>query len=361
MVMRPGFKAPKIEVLGEEAALFECLNGNIDLTGLYEYLWVPIQHLIEDCREIYVIPTGLLHKVPFAGLGHSAEYMSERHTVRTLLSSRDIVNINTAGEEFADKTILLLGGADFDYMQNLESSTPDTAEVSGEAKAAESLLRSSRGQGFGFLPGSIREIRAISDILTNCGWDIRMLTDTKATKTTLHNDLSQFVPDILHISTHGFWIPSLVSEDAPNRNMFRVSENPLMRSGLVFSGVNILWNKVYTPGIDNGVLTAQEISRMNLSGIQLVVLSACETGSGAINDSEGVYGLQRGFRLAGAGTMLVSIWEVPDKETTDMMISFYGYLVSGHSVKQSFDLAQKDMRVKNPDNPELWAGFVLIE
>ncbi|GAB0481692.1 hypothetical protein KML24007_04380 [Alistipes indistinctus] len=360
-VIRPGYDYPEIEILGDEAMLLRHLDGNVDFDGLYRYLWEPVNQLIGDCADIYVIPSGILHKVPFAALCNSVEYISDKHTIHTLLSSKDIVGINDAGETFVNNAILLLGGADFDYMQGGESPTPDTTNVPDDANITENMLRSSRGQGFGYLPGSLREIETIREILWTKEWRVRLLTDTEATKTTLQNDLSKFTPDILHISTHGFWIPSPVSDDAPNRNMFRIAENPLMRSGLVFSGVNILWNMVYPPGIDNGVLTAQEISRMNLSGTGLVVLSACETGAGAINDSEGVYGLQRGFRLAGARKMLLSLWEVPDKETTDMMISFYHYLVSGHSVKQSFDMAQKDMRVKNPDNPESWAGFVLIE
>lgn len=360
-VIRSEYDYPKIEMLGNEAMLLRHLNGNMDFDGLYRYLWESVNQLVGDCSDIYVIPSGILHKVPFAALCNSAEYISDKHTIHTLLSSKDIVGINDAGETFVNNTILLLGGADFDYMQDGESSTPDTTNDHDDANITENMLRSSRGQGFGYLPGSLREIETIREILWTKEWHVRLLTDTEATKTTLQNDLSRFAPDILHISTHGFWIPSPVSDDAPNRNMFRIAENPLMRSGLVFSGVNTLWNMVYPPGIDNGVLTAQEISRMYLSGTGLVVLSACETGAGAINDSEGVYGLQRGFRLAGAGKMLVSLWDVPDKETTDMMISFYRHLASGHSVKQAFDLTQKDMRVKNPDNPESWAGFVLIE
>ena len=136
----------------------------------------------------------------------------------------------------------------------------------------------------------------------------------------------------------------------------------MLRSGLAFSGANINWKGRDLPYIeDDGSLTALEVLGLNLTETELVVLSACGTGLGHIDNGEGVYGLQRAFRLAGADNMIVSLWDIPDKQTSEFMIIFYGYIADGYLIKQAFDLTIKQARNKYPDRSDFWAGFVLIE
>ncbi len=107
------------------------------------------------------------------------------------------------------------------------------------------------------------------------------------------------------------------------KQVFRLSDNPLMRSGLILSGANLAWKGEDIPeGVDDGILTAYEVSGMDLFNTQLVVLSACETGLGDIKGSEGVYGLQRSFKMAGVDFLIMSLWQVPDKETSEFMTMF---------------------------------------
>jgi CHAT domain-containing protein len=131
-----------------------------------------------------------------------------------------------------------------------------------------------------------------------------------------------------------------------------------MRSGIVLAGANDIWNENNTAEED-GVLTAYEVSLMNLQNTKLTVLSACETGLGDIKGSEGVYGLQRAFRIAGVKQLIMSLWQVPDKETEEFMLAFYTNLVTVKNTNKAFQMAQKTMRSKY--EPYFWGAFVLIE
>ena len=111
---------------------------------------------------------------------------------------------------------------------------------------------------------------------------------------------------------------------------------------------------------DDGILTAAEVANMDLSNNKLVVLSACETGLGKIESSEGTFGLKRGFKLAGVDQIIVSLWKVPDNETMELMTLFYSELAKTKDIDNSFNKAQKEMRNRYPYEPEKWAGFVLV-
>ena len=139
------------------------------------------------------------------------------------------------------------------------------------------------------------------------------------------------------------------------------SEQPLIRSGLILAGGNFAWKhgRTLQTGEEDGILTAYEISQMDLSTTELAVLSACETGLGELRGYEGVYGLQRAFKLAGARYLLMSLWQVPDFQTQELMTTFYNYWLKGKTIEQAFARAQADMRKKY--SPYYWAAFVLVE
>jgi CHAT domain-containing protein len=134
----------------------------------------------------------------------------------------------------------------------------------------------------------------------------------------------------------------------------------LFRTGLMFAGANATWKKGYTEsGKEDGILTGYEVSNLDLKSADLVVLSACETGLGDIKGSEGVYGLQRAFKIAGAKKLIMSLWQVPDKETAELMQIFYKNLFAGVESREAFKIAQKEMRAKYP--AFFWAAFVMVE
>lgn len=362
IVIVPKAKHPVVVPLTTEEYIRLCLNDKVDYQELYHILWQPLKKHLRWVKEIFIIPSGILHTVPFGGLsGLDGEYLLDKYTIHHILSGKDVIAYRKKEQRFSKKNILLIGGADYDVQPDVEPAKT-IAGVLPESDVLHDALRTARGQGFRYLPGSLAEVNAISTTLSNNGWGVRALVDTDATKMNLISTLADSIPEALHISTHGFWIPDRVSHEDSNRNLFRVSENPLMRSGLLFSGANMHWNGKYDPEvIDNGVLTALEIANMDLSGVKLVVLSACETGRGGIDGSEGVYGLQRAFRIAGADAMIVSLWSISDTHISELMTLLYRNIAAGLPLKTAFDFSIKTIRLRYPSKPSLWAGIVLIE
>lgn len=212
-----------------------------------------------------------------------------------------------------------------------------------------------RGDHLVYLPGSLSEVEGIYQTLSRhritsdiySGWD--------ATEDSF-KDRDGMGDRILHISTHGFF-----NDSSPVQGSSEAMDN----SGLLFAGAEKSWaldskkDTTIQETENDGILRASEIELMNLNGCSLVVLSACETGLGFEDNSEGVYGLQRAFRLAGVENVLMTLWEIPDKETSLLMQSFYQSLIEGADVNTALETAQKKVREKFP-SPESWGGFVLL-
>jgi len=185
-----------------------------------------------------------------------------------------------------------------------------------------------------------------------------LLVGTQATKTFLKKASS---PRLLHIATHGFFLTDEDVSADPKRgkkpaskDAISNSENPLVRSGLAFAGANRR-----SSGPDNGILTAMEASGLDLLGTKLVVLSACDTGIGEVKTGEGVYGLRRSFVVAGAESLVMSLWPVSDIVTRDLMIGYYKNLKQGMGRGESLRQVQLEM-LKRPErrHPFYWASFI---
>jgi len=143
--------------------------------------------------------------------------------------------------------------------------------------------------------------------------------------------------------------------------VYNHSENPLMRTGLIFAGANYVWTgNPPILGRDDGILTAFEISNLNLTNTKLVVTSACETALGDVQGGEGVFGLQRGLKMAGVNNIIITLWEVSAEHTKEFIILFYTKLLDGQSIHDAFYETQAEMKNKYP-NPYHWAAYVLVE
>ena len=212
--------------------------------------------------------------------------------------------------------------------------------------------------GVVFLPGTKVEAENVAKSLRAAQYDVKVETDMEATEDSF-KELSGSGLKILHIGTHGFYEPSKVADD----NGMTKEDQTLSQSGLLLAGANSALDpkkRADIPeGVDDGILTAKEISRLDFKGLDLVVLSACQTGLGEVT-SEGVFGLQRGFKKAGAQTIVMSLWSVDDNATKDLMTEFYKNLVSGKSKREAFISAQKFLRNKYHD-PRKWAAFVMVD
>jgi len=191
-------------------------------------------------------------------------------------------------------------------------------------------------------------------------WSTRLYSGLSASEENLKALSGNNYPEILHIATHGFYRPPLKRADSNATADKNVLDLPLLRSGFVLSGANV-YRKNDTSLInhEDGIVTAQEISNLTFSNTKLLTLSACQTALGDINNNEGVYGLQRAFKIAGVKEMLITLWQIPDKETKELMGLFYQHIFEGDSYYHALRKAQLSMK-ENYEDPAVWAGFELI-
>jgi CHAT domain-containing protein len=217
------------------------------------------------------------------------------------------------------------------------------------------------------LPNTKAEVENIGKILQAKGFKTQTLLGEQALEEAVKSVKS---PRILHIATHGFFEADVTKKDSLQADDFmgiqraRAAENPLLRSGLLLAGAeNYLKTKKLSNDHENGILTAYEAMNLDLENTELVVLSACETGLGEIKNGEGVYGLQRALRIAGAQSVLMSLAKVPDAPTKILMEAFYeNWLTKGMNKHEALKQAQLTVR-KMPQYaaPVNWAAFVLVE
>ena len=233
-----------------------------------------------------------------------------------------------------------------------------------------------RGKNISYLPGTLREVQNIKMYFEDNNITVTTFVGKAATETSVKS-ISNQNTSILHIATHGFYYTEprankendlhfMIHSSDDNRYL---EERMLTRSGLLFAGANKTLKGIDIPlGNDDGILTALEISQLDLRNVNLVVLSACETGTGEIAQGEGVFGLQRGFKKAGVKSILMSLWDVNDITTEMLMTEFYKNICEGKSKRESLRLAQKKVReYRDPDgiflfqDPQYWAGFILLD
>ncbi len=358
LVIVPGAEFPEMIRLFEEKELVDLLKSSGNKASvlygkksetakkLYSLVWLPLEKTLQNSKTVYVSPSGWLHKISFSALLKNNEtYLCDVFDIREQTSTAK----TATPENFSpgkNTSAMIFGG--------LKYNTPDSKE-----------------ELWPYLEGTRTEADNIKKLLDKQLGKVVLFTDTSGSEANFKQLAQQC--NLLHISTHGFFYPEpgiTQSENESGEVKFRGvrgyglwqfvnNKNPLMRSGLVFSGANQVWNDDVFIGCEDGMLTAEEVAVMDLRKCDLVVLSACETGLGDIKGSEGVYGLQRAFKMAGVKYIIMSLWQVPDKETVEFMETFYTKLLKLKDVRKAFNETQKAMRKKY--DPYYWAAFVLVE
>ena len=407
LVVRPGYAYPELVKLGKEEDIRAANQSKAhDFAALYDYVWKDIDSLLVGVNTVYYSPAGELNNVSFSALcfGTGDSLIASTHTSKRgveielesaakrscngVLLDKYVLHQLTTTRYLADGTlkknrelnssITLMGGINYD---DVPAANKNTVHEESEEDYALNLNltnqfqdkrgnRSSSGVGrpMKYLEGTRAEVTHITAQL-NGSWSVQTMSNRNASEHSLKGQLETKSPGVLHIATHGFAFPDVKQEESSQlmideKPAYKISEDPMVRCGLMLSGSNISWTgnpkKMIEQTGEDGILTAAEVSSMNLSNTKLVVLSACETGLGKIEGSEGTFGLKRGFKLAGVEQMIVSLWSVPDKETMELMTLFYTDLTKTLNPVVSFEKAQKEMRIKYPTEPEKWAGFVLV-
>ncbi len=334
------------------------LNFTTNSQSPYEAYWKPIREKLEGIKKVYLSPDGVYNTINVSALYNlkDSTYVFDQLEIQQVTSTRDLVvpkrTIRNTNEA------ILVGYPDYNSDQTADSSMyNDWQQQNVFAESRSSGIRFFNGEDIAPLPNTKTEIKHLSNTFSNTGIKPTILLDSIATEA---NVLQVDNPRILHIATHGFFLKDM-EPDTTNRGMLmgmdehQVFENPLLRSGLLLAHAK----QAIKEGGD-GVLTAYEAMNMNLNNTELVVLSACETGLGEVKNGEGVYGLQRAFQTAGARNVLMSLWNVSDEATMELMILFYdNWLKKKQTKREAFRNAQLELRKKYPE-PYYWASFVMI-
>lgn len=376
LILRRGDEAPRYVKLFEQKQLDSLLalrRGRTEVNkvanfysssriGLgqqaYKLIFAPIIPHLQGAATVYYSPTQALHSIAMTALcNEQKQFLGDLYDLRLTSSTATIAHRQTTAPA-AQKSISLYGGIVY--------NAPEAAAPTGSA--AE----------WSYLTHSLLEVQSIDSLFRQgSGWSHSLCHGREASEASLRQYATR-QSDILHIATHGYYF------DAPNASGSTDSRggggSPLQveyeqyltqfpyfkgdamyRAGLLFAGANEAWTgrQKASPEAD-GIVMASEIAEMNLGQTSLVTLSACETGVGFNNNNEGVFGLQRAFKLAGAESIIMSLWEVNDASGKEFMQTFYSYLLEGMEKHAAFRKAQQELR-KRYVQANHWAAFVMMD
>lgn len=381
LINKKSMEYPKLLKLATDTELRPFLGQNIKINSsnylsnlehqekLYRLIGQAIEPYLKGIQHIHIIPSGLLHRLSFATLTKNKKQWIDNFEITYHQTLRDWLKKSLSKKKESQKSMALLGGAIYDI---------DTSQLTGPIYASlnkkvalENNWLVIRGQQdslrnaayFSYLPGTKTEVEQIGQIGEKREWEVQTFIGHNALEDNLKALVEGESPTILHLATHGFFFEKLVIDNVPTKNLresLLVVKNPLLRSGLAFTGANYAWvegkNLV---GREDGILTAFEIYNMDLQQTELVVLSACETARGDIVAGDGVFGLQRAFKLAGVDKLLLSLWKVPDQATAELMNFFYYHYLKGTSASKALQKAQKQLKKRYA--PYDWSAFILLE
>ena len=323
--------------------------------GAANLIWKPIEAGIPQGSTVYYIPSGMMHSIALETLplADGTTLGQHYHFVR-LTSARELVKVRN--RSITHRTATLYGGLRY---------TLSPQKMEEESKAYEKsdmagIMRSEYGKtGFKDLRNTKDEADKIGKILKDNGFVVKTYLGSKGNAESFIA-LSGRSSSIVHIATHGFYY---TPDEAKDNDYLGGYTDAMSLSGLVFAGGNSAWlGKKNADGVLGGVLTAKDIANLDFKGTDLLVLSACKTGQGQVT-AEGVFGLQRAFKKAGVGTIVMSLWKVDDKVTSEFMTTFYERLADSHNAwnkRKAFEEAKQIIRKKHP-NPFYWAAFVMLD
>lgn len=355
---------PELVVIDKDNQLEQQFFGNysnsvrhkIEDKDSYNAFWKAIDNKLTGKKKIYISLDGVYNKINLNTiLLASNKYVFDEKSIITLTNLSELIS-SGAGKtsSVVNKTAELYGSPKFDFTLPGFGAEP----VKHGELALSPDIRNIKLQ---YLPGTKSEVENISRLLADNSWNCKSYLEENATVTQLKKAVH---PNLLHIATHAFFLSDIntkSSKKAFGMDISNTIENPYLRTGLLFAGAE---NTINNPALagkssDNGILTAYDVLSIDLEEPQLIVLSACETGLGEIQNGEGVYGLQRAFRINGAKNIIMSLWKVEDEITNELMTDFYKIWLGGKSIHDAFREAQITIKNKHPQ-PYYWGGFVLI-
>lgn len=368
VILKKNYATPRIVPLCTEIALDSCENSDLyEKDLIYQLIWRPLEKELNDVNNIYFSADRELHKIAIEyALMPDSNRICDRYKIFRLSSTRELAQTK---KQEATNSAVLFGGLSYDLNREQLIAESRAGDYHPE-NASRAVAMENFRYGFEDLPYTREEVDSIAeDFKLAKNKKCQIITGAAGTEESFRA-LAEKRVDIIHLATHGFfWSEEDVEKRnyvsflaGVNLNQLNIEDESLLRSGLIFSGANIgLAGEQLPADVDDGVLTAKELSSMNLGNIDMVVMSACQSGLGETT-GEGVFGLQRGFKLAGANTLLMSLWKVNDKATCLLMTKFYKHYLSGKTKREALRLAQLELRSdKIYSSPEYWAAFILLD
>lgn len=384
LIVLPGSQPPIYLKLASQSDLEQLLtndNSNADLINqlyswegkgeqLYRMSWQPIEGIIQanpEIETIYYANDGLFHRLNLGAIPTpKGRVLAQEYKLVAITSTRSLL-FEPTPPDTTNRKALLYGG--IDYGTSEPSNAPDGNSTSKNTETRGDYNSSMRGYNpqngyWQSLPWTEIEVSYADEVLTDVGYQTILRAAKQASETHLKEITAvRPSPRIIHLATHGYFFGPVDHSSSKNSLPFEQAKQSMIRSGLILADGNFAWvnGRTRDEAQDDGVLTALEVSQLELQDTEIVILSACETGLGDIQKTEGVFGLQRALKLAGVRYIIISLWQVPDYQAQALMSSFYlAWLEEGNSVPNAFRSAQAYMRARYK-NAFDWAGFVLLQ
>ena len=334
LTIKKEYKAPHMIKLFDiwqfQDSLLNCSSMEEKNLNVGKLIWQALSEDLVEIDNVYFSPTHILHNIPIEYLPkNNNEYYCDQFSFFRLSSTVELVKPRVK-KQF--KKAILYGGLEYGFFPGYNN------------------IEDNNRSGFEPLYNTNTEISEIKDILEKGGIQCTSYTGVNGNEDSFKK-LSEQEFEILHLATHGTWVKT----DIP-----RNEANALSGSFLVLSEAN----KITDDSNNDGRITALEISTLGFNNIEMVVLSACESALGEYGFDDGLLGLQRGFKIAGAKTILMSLDKVDDEATRLLMVEFYRNLMNGKTKRQSLQEAQQHLRkVENGkyDAPKYWASFIMLD
>jgi len=332
-----------------ERAFFRYFKNNILYktkdTISYRRYWQPIRDTImsythsREIKKIYFAPDGIYHQI-------SLNSLPDPQTNQYLLDEIELVQVNNLKELITDEVDRGSDGTPSALLVGRPAFSPSDVEDASNNEQ----IRSGR-TNFTDLKATEKEVITIGELLEAKDWNSKIYLGKEASESKIRN-IEQY-PEVVHFATHGYFNTGRKGADY-SREASVIDY--MLQSGIVLAGAN-LHNDQFEG--EDGILTSLEVSNLDLDKTELVVLSACETGLGKTESREGVYGLQRALKIAGAECILMSLWKVDDQATQELMTAFYRSYLSHRNKRKAFRKAQSELRKKYPE-PYYWGAFVML-
>jgi CHAT domain-containing protein/tetratricopeptide (TPR) repeat protein len=351
------FRSAMVGVGRRDAMSRAGVDARVDLEvgmNLRRAVFDPLMGSLEGRTRVYLAPDSSLCRIPFEVMPIAAGRMLiDDYEFSYLSVGRDICRVSPRPKSLSPPVVI--ADPDYDFAGEGETTRDESERSTVRLRVGPEFRRS--GMSFHRLNGTLDEGTRVAKFLGVQPW-----LGPAALASRMRSLRS---PAIMHVATHGFFLerPEKAKrediDDPPSRAFSLASQpDPMLRSGIALAGINN-WLRGEQPPehVAEGILTAADLAELDLRGTALVVLSACDTGLGDLQSGEGIVGLKRGLQLAGASTVVLSLWKVPDEQTTQLMSHFYEELASGVGIAAALRRAQMTVRRKFAD-PVFWGGFI---